>query len=160
MVAALAEKHRFLHWRQAFPDVFTSPHTPTAEGNLEGAGGRVKRSGFDVILGNPPWERIKVQEKEFFADKAPDIANARTAAQRRKLIKRLPESDPALHAAYIDALYAHLYHLTREELAYILDTFPIVKRKDEAQYGEYRTKRLVMERYEEITTIRGSGDPL
>lgn len=102
MVAALAEKHRFLHWRLAFPDVFTtSPHTPTAEGS---AGGSVERSGFDVILGNPPWERIKVQEKEFFADKAPEIANARTAAQRRKLIKRLPASDPALHAAYIDAL--------------------------------------------------------
>jgi hypothetical protein len=40
--------------------------------------------------------------------------------------------------------------LSREELAYILETFPIVKRKDEAQYGEYRTKRLVLEAYEEI----------
>jgi hypothetical protein len=101
MVAALAEKHRFLHWHLAFPDVFTASHTPTAEGS---AGGSVARSGFDVILGNPPWERIKVQEKEFFADKAPDIANARTAAQRRRLIQRLPATDPALHAAYVAAL--------------------------------------------------------
>jgi hypothetical protein len=61
--------------------------------------------GFDVILGNPPWERIKLQEKEYFADKAPKIANARTAAQRRTLIKRLPETDPALHAAYVNALH-------------------------------------------------------
>ena len=45
-----------------------------------------------------------MQEKEFFADKAPEIAGARTASQRRKLIKRLPETDPALHAAYVDAL--------------------------------------------------------
>jgi hypothetical protein len=52
--------------------------------------------------------------------------------------------------AELDALYAHLYGLSREELAYILETFPIVKRKDEAQYGEYRTKRLVLEVYEEI----------
>jgi hypothetical protein len=52
--------------------------------------------------------------------------------------------------AELDAVYAHLYGLTRDELAYILDTFPIVKRKDEAQYGEYRTKRMILERYEEV----------
>ena len=32
--------------------------------------------GFDVILGNPPWERVKLQEKEFFAGRDPEIANA------------------------------------------------------------------------------------
>jgi hypothetical protein len=88
MIAALAEKHRFFHWHLAFPDVYTD-----------------EARGFDVILGNPPWERIKLQEKEYFADKAPEIANARTAAQRRKRIKRLPETDPTLHAAYVDALH-------------------------------------------------------
>ena len=97
MIAALAEKHRFFHWHLAFPDVFsqTSEVSETSE---------VSR-GFDVILGNPPWERIKLQEKEYFADKAREIANARTAAQRRKLIKRMPETDPALHVAYVDALH-------------------------------------------------------
>ncbi|NOZ49409.1 MAG: hypothetical protein GXP37_05085 [Chloroflexi bacterium] len=49
--------------------------------------------------------------------------------------------------AELDALYAHLYGLTREELAYILDTFPIVRRKDEERWGEYRSKRLVLEDY-------------
>jgi hypothetical protein len=44
----------------------------------------------------------------------------------------------------------HLYGLTREELAYILDTFPIVRRKDEAQFGEYRTKRLILENYDAL----------
>ena len=52
--------------------------------------------------------------------------------------------------AELDAVYAHLYGLTREELAYILDTFPIVRRKDEAQWGEYRTKRMVLEKYESL----------
>jgi hypothetical protein len=56
------------------------------------------------VLGNPPWERIKLQEKEFFADKDAEIANARTASARGKLIKKLPQADPELHAAYIDAL--------------------------------------------------------
>jgi hypothetical protein len=53
--------------------------------------------------------------------------------------------------ADLNGLYAHLYGLTREELAYILETFPIVKRKDEAQYGEFRTKRLVLAAYEKLT---------
>ena len=52
--------------------------------------------------------------------------------------------------AELDALYAHLYGLTRNELAYILDTFPIVRRKDEDRWGEYRTKRLVMEAFESL----------
>ena len=64
----------------------------------------MRAGGFDVILGNPPWERIKLQEKEFFAGKSPEIAEARTAAQRRKLIKKLPQTDPELHAAYVAAL--------------------------------------------------------
>jgi len=53
----------------------------------------------------------------------------------------------------LDGLYAHLYSLTRDELAYILDTFPIVRRKDEERYGEYRTKRLVLEAWEKTEAI-------
>jgi hypothetical protein len=54
--------------------------------------------------------------------------------------------------ADLDGLYAHLYGLTRDEFDYILDTFPIVRRKDEEKYGEYRTKRLVLEAYDEIAS--------
>jgi len=52
--------------------------------------------------------------------------------------------------AELDGLYGHLYDLDREELAYILDTFPIVERQDRKEYGEYRTKRLVLEAYDEL----------
>jgi len=55
--------------------------------------------------------------------------------------------------AELDGLYAHLYGLTRDELAYILDTFPIVRRKDEERYGEYRTKRLVLEQYDQLDSF-------
>jgi hypothetical protein len=48
----------------------------------------------------------------------------------------------------LDGIYAHLYGLGRDDFAYILDTFPIVKRNDERQYGEYRTKRLCLEAYD------------
>jgi hypothetical protein len=50
----------------------------------------------------------------------------------------------------LNGLYAHLYGLSREELDYILETFPIVKRKDEERYGEYRTKRMVLEAFESL----------
>jgi hypothetical protein len=49
--------------------------------------------------------------------------------------------------AEMDRLYGHLYGLTREELDYILDAFPIARRKDKERYGEYRTKRIVLEAY-------------
>jgi hypothetical protein len=52
--------------------------------------------------------------------------------------------------ADLDGLYAHLYGLSHDEFSYILDTFPIVKRKDQAKYGEYRTKRLRLEAYDRL----------
>jgi type I restriction-modification system DNA methylase subunit len=59
-------------WREKFADVFNRP-----------------AGGFDCVIGNPPWERIKLQEREFFAHSAPKIAGAVSAAQRRKLIETL-----------------------------------------------------------------------
>lgn len=52
--------------------------------------------------------------------------------------------------AELDAACFHLYGLERDEVAYIMDTFPIVKRKDEAVFGEYLTKRLVLEQYDQL----------
>ena len=46
--------------------------------------------------------------------------------------------------ARLDALYFHLYGLTREDAAYVLDTFPIVRKEDEAAFGRYRTRELVL----------------
>ena len=46
--------------------------------------------------------------------------------------------------ARLDALYFHLYGLTREDAAYVLDTFPIVRREDEAAFGSYRTRELIL----------------
>ena len=46
--------------------------------------------------------------------------------------------------ARLDALYFHLYGLTREDAEYVLDTFPIVRREDEAAFGRYRTRDLIL----------------
>ncbi|MFH1086387.1 MAG: RraA family protein [Chloroflexota bacterium] len=55
----------------------------------------------------------------------------------------------------LDALYFHLYGVDRDDVEYILEQFPIVKRKDEARWGEYRTKRVVMEEYDAMVGSLG-----
>ena len=59
----------------------------------------------------------------------------------------------------MDAAFFHLYDVRREDVDYILDTFPILKRKDEAKYGEYRAKRLILEMYDRIAEAIGTGEP-
>ncbi len=53
----------------------------------------------------------------------------------------------------LDALYFHLYGIKRDDVAYIMETFPIVKRKDEAAHGEYRTKRVILEMYDAMAKL-------
>ncbi|MGC8761738.1 MAG: Eco57I restriction-modification methylase domain-containing protein [Bryobacteraceae bacterium] len=99
-IERLAAEYRFFHWHLAFPDVFKVPPAGEKPENEQmGWNG-----GFHVVLGNPPWERIKLQEKEWFAARHPEIANAPNKAARERLIRGLRESDPALHAAFHEAL--------------------------------------------------------
>ena len=46
--------------------------------------------------------------------------------------------------ARLDALYFHLYGLSRDDAGYVMDTFPIVRREDTAAFGRYRTRELVL----------------
>lgn len=87
-IRRIAGQYGFFHWHLALPDVF-------------GADGE---GGFDAVLGNPPWERIKLQEKEWFAERRPDIAAAANAASRRKMIAALKTEDPALFQGFEEAL--------------------------------------------------------
>ncbi|MFH1933088.1 MAG: N-6 DNA methylase [Pseudomonadota bacterium] len=100
---AFAHKHRFFHWHLEFPEVFSNS-SPLSK---RGAGGdfdmMTEGEGFDCVLGNPPWERIKLQEKEFFAQKDPEIATAPNAAARKKLIAELPETNPGLWFDFLEA---------------------------------------------------------
>ncbi len=82
-----ARRARAFHWPLEFPDV-------------------MQRSGFDVVLGNPPWERVKLQEEEFFALRDPDIATAKNAAARKALIAKLPSTNPRLASEWQEALRA------------------------------------------------------
>ncbi len=97
-ILRLREQYQFFHWHLAFPDVFRVP----TEGERPENGQTGWSGGFDVVLGNPPWEKIKIQEKEWFAEKRPDIANAANAAQRRRMIAALAYEDQALYAAFME----------------------------------------------------------
>lgn len=101
-------------------------------------------AGFSAVVGSPPWERIKLQENEFFALRAPSIALAPTAARRKALVAKLPETDPDLWAEYQQAKAQADLDLTREEAEYVMETFPIVKRHDHERFGRYRTKDLIL----------------
>lgn len=86
-IQELSSSFSFFHWHLEFPEVFTS-----------------KNGSFDCILTNPPWERIKVEEREFFASRAPEIATAKNTSQRRKLIKKLAKKNNSLFNQFQKAI--------------------------------------------------------
>lgn len=59
----------------------------------------------------------------------------------------------------LDAVMFHLFGLPRDDVDYILDTFPIVKRKDEAAFGSYRTKELILEVFDAMQAAIDAGAP-
>ncbi|ENT9818300.1 N-6 DNA methylase [Pseudomonas aeruginosa] len=106
---AACEQARVFHWPLAFPQVFA-------------------QGGFDCVLGNPPWERIKLQEEEFFATRHRDVAQARNKAERAQRIQWLSEGMLACH------LYPDLAHETHEDEAEkrLYREFVIARRTAEA----------------------------
>jgi hypothetical protein len=61
--------------------------------------------------------------------------------------------------AELDAAFFHLYGIERDDVDYIMDTFPIVKRKDEQRYGAFRTKELIMQVYDVMAEATRTGKP-
>jgi hypothetical protein len=62
--------------------------------------------------------------------------------------------------AEIDARVAlDVFHLTREEVVTILDSFDVLSRSEQREHGEYRTKRLILEIYDELAEAIATGLP-
>lgn len=74
-----------LDWQKTFPRVFSR-----------------QNPGFDCVIGNPPWERMNLKIREFFAFSAPHILETDNAAESRKLIEKLEIENPGLYARYIE----------------------------------------------------------
>ena len=71
---SIAKAESFLHWEAAFPGVWRHWQNQTPEG------------GFDAVIGNPPWDRIKLQEVEWFATRDP--GGPRPRPHRRRSPRR------------------------------------------------------------------------
>jgi hypothetical protein len=87
-VRDISRDQHFMHWQVAFPDVWDQWESGTPSG------------GFDAIIGNPPWDRMKLQEVEWFAARKPEVALAQTAALRKRLIDRLIKDNDHLVGDY------------------------------------------------------------
>ncbi len=84
-----AEQEHFLHWELAFPTVWQE--------------GRPGMRGFDAVIGNPPWDRMKLQQVEWFAERKSEIAKAARASDRKKLIAQLEAVNDPLWQDYLAA---------------------------------------------------------
>lgn len=141
---------RVFHWPLAFPQVFA-------------------KGGFDCVLGNPPWERIKLQEEEFFATRSPLVAQAKNKAERAQRIDWLAQGQLALHLypdQAADALACEaeqrLYQdfLTARRTAEAASVFAHVKGEEGGRYpltgvGDVNTYALFAETIRQVTAADG-----
>jgi hypothetical protein len=81
-IEEVANKYRFFHWSVEFPEVFA--------GN----------GGFDVMCGNPPWDKLQMEDAKWFIGKDNRIVNAPNQDARDKIIEKLPEENPSLYQEY------------------------------------------------------------
>lgn len=108
---AACQQAQVLHWPLAFPQVFAT-------------------GGFDCVLGNPPWERIKLQEEEFFATRHPAVAAAKNKAERSQRIQWLSEGMLSQHLYPTDNAHHTPAESTAEQRLY--DEFIVTRRVAEA----------------------------
>ena len=131
---SLAAARRFLHWEVAFPGVWDDWEHATPPG------------GFDAVIGNPPWDRMKMQEVEWFAARVPAIARSTTAAARKRAIETLRAAADPVAADYDTAAG------TAEAAARVareIDQYPLLSGGDVNLYS------LMVERAERIVKPTG-----
>ena len=85
---SLAAEERFLNWQVAFPGVWSDWAAAERQG------------GFDAVIGNPPWDRMKLQQVEWFAARRPEIAHAQRASDRKRMTRELRERGDPLGADF------------------------------------------------------------
>lgn len=84
-ILKVADQNRFFHYHLEFPEV-------------------LDKGGFDCLLGNPPWEKINLEDKEFFAIRKPSISEIKNASKRNTAIQELKQAEPELYFEYINAV--------------------------------------------------------
>jgi len=95
LVADLTRQYRFFHWHVEFPHIFRVGNGAIDIDPATGWSG-----GFSCVIGNPPWDQVQHDPREFFASRNPAIANAANMAARKARISSLASEDPVLYAEY------------------------------------------------------------
>jgi Eco57I restriction-modification methylase len=104
-IEKLRAHHAFFHWHLAFADVFTdSDHDspPNVQTGLA--------EGFDLVLGNPPWDTLSPDAKEFFSTYDPSVRFQDRDGQRRIIDELLTDLNTAARwAQHCRDLYAQVH---------------------------------------------------
>ena len=87
----LIREERFLNWQVAFPGVWSDWESGTLSG------------GFDAIIGNPPWDRMKLEQVEWFAARRREIALTQRASDRKRMVAALKTANDPLAIDYAKA---------------------------------------------------------
>ena len=87
----LLDKERFFNWQVSFPGVWTAWESAELNG------------GFDAVISNPPWEKMKLQQVEWFAARRPEIAMTLLAADRKRMIADLEKAGDPLARDFANA---------------------------------------------------------
>ncbi len=95
LVTELIRQYRFFHWHVEFPHIFRVGNGTTDLDPKAGWSG-----GFSCVIGNPPWEQVQLDPREFFASRCPAIANAKNMTDRDARIASLADDDAPLYAEY------------------------------------------------------------
>lgn len=97
------------------------------------------------------WVRPRVLELTYtswrIAPYAVDVLGLEEDADPGPPFRWIPERREQLRTE-LDAAMFHLYGLTRDEVEHVMDSFAVVRKYDERDHGEFRTKRLILEAYD------------
>ena len=125
----LVEEQRFLNWQVMFPGVWTEWEEPVLSG------------GFDAVIGNPPWDRMKLQQVEWFAARQPEIALAIRAVDRKRMIAKLEKTGDPLAQ---DFSLANERTAAALRIARVGGDYPLLSRGDVNLYSLFIERAMIL----------------
>jgi N-6 DNA Methylase len=141
LVLDLTRQFRFFHWHIEFPHIF---RVGNGTHDIDPATSWV--GGFSCVVGNPPWDQIQYDPREFFASRDAEVADSPNMAERDRKITRLKQRNPALFAEH-EAEQRHVGAI--KQFVHSTGRFPLTS------YGRLNTSSLFSELSRTIIGSKG-----
>ena len=125
----IVAEERFFNWQARFPGVWSKWENSELIG------------GFDAVVGNPPWNRIKLQQVEWFAARRPEIALAQRASERKRMIRDLEEEGDPLA---LDFAKASGRATATSRVARTCGDYPLLSGGDQNLYSLFVERAMVI----------------